>query len=244
MFRLLSSGGLVDTAGGRVDSLMMILLHWARVPASLPAHVAATWLARLPEQRSASLAREINAGRGLESLTGLALLDRCAQYLPLPPLSSLVRSPEGKLRWADGPDFNIAHAAGHAVCAVAPPGVAIGVDLESADAVNPQSLRLVTSASEVAQINAGSLSATALWTCKEAVLKAAGTGVAAAGEVEIKGAVGHHAGREYHLMRVDLDRNLMLTIATSVLVSGSRVVQAAATALFDVSPSGSRRSSA
>jgi phosphopantetheinyl transferase len=244
MFRLLSSGGFVGTAGGRVDSLMMILLHWARVPARLPANVTAAWLARLPRQRSAVLARELAAGRGLESLTGLALLVRSSQYLSLPPISLLAGNAGGKPRWADGPDFSIAHAAGFAVCAVAAPGVAIGVDLESADAVNPQSLRLVTSASERAQIGAGGRSATALWTCKEAVLKAAGTGVAAAREVEINDAVGHHAGREYHLMRIDLDRNLVLTIATSVPVPGSRVVYVSATALFDVAPVGGRRSNA
>jgi phosphopantetheinyl transferase len=222
----------------------MILLHWVQVPATLPAQVTAAWLAHLPGQRSAALARELDAGRGLESLTGLALLACCAQYLPLPPLSLLGEGPGGKLRWPDGPDFSIAHAAGYAVSAVAPPGVAIGVDLESADAVNPGSLRLVTSAAERARINAGSLSATALWTCKEAVLKAAGAGIVAAREVEIEDAVGHHAGREYHLKRLDLDRNLVLTIATTAPVSESRVVRATASTLFDAPCSGSRRNSA
>lgn len=222
----------------------MILLHWAPVPAALPAQVTAAWLARLPAQRSVALARELDAGRGLESLAGLALLAACAQYLPLPPLSLLYESPGGKPRWPDGPDFSIAHAGGHAVCAIAPPGVAIGVDLESADAVNPESLRLVTSAAERARINAGSLSATALWTCKEAVLKAAGAGIVAAREVEIEGAVGHHAGREYHLKRLDLDRNLVLTIATTAPVSRSRIVRATASTLFDAPQIGGRRCSA
>ena len=222
----------------------MILLHWTQVPATLPAHVAAAWLEILPAKQSAALARELDAGRGLESLTGLALLASCAKYLPLPPHSLLVESPGGKLRWPGGPDFSISHAAGCAICAVAPPGVAIGVDLESVDAANPESLRLVSSAAERAQINAGSLSATALWTCKEAVLKAAGAGILAAREVEIEGAVGHHAGRAYHLKRLDLDRNLVLTIATTTPVSGSRIVQATASTLFDVPHAGSRRSSA
>jgi phosphopantetheinyl transferase len=222
----------------------MILLHWAQVPAMLPAHVIAAWLARLPAQRSAALARDLDAGRGLENLTGLALLAACAQYISLPPLSLLGESGGGKPRWSDGPDFSIAHAAGCAVCAVAPPGVAIGVDLESADAVDPESLRLVTSAAERARIYAGSLSATALWTCKEAVLKAAGAGIVAAREVEVEGAVGHHAGREYHLKRLDFERNLVLTTATTAPVSRSRIVRAAASTLFDAPQIGSRRSSA
>ncbi len=222
----------------------MILLHWVRVPATLPARVIAAWLARLPAQRSAALARELDAGRGLESLTGLALLAACALYIPLPSLSLLGESPGGKPRWPDGPDFSIAHAAGRAVSAVAPPGVAIGVDLESADAVHPESLRLVTSAAERARIHAGGLSATALWTCKEAVLKAAGAGIVAAREVEIEGAVGHHACRVYHLKRLDLQRNLVLTIATTAPVSRFRIVRATASTLFDASRTGSRRSSA
>ncbi len=222
----------------------MILLHWAQVPATLPAHVTAAWLEILPAKRGAALARDLDTGRGLESLTGLALLASCAQYLALPPHSLLVESPGGKLRWPGGPDFSIAHAAGRAICAVAPPGVAIGVDLESVDAANPESLRLVSSAAESAQINAGSLSATALWTCKEAVLKAAGAGILAAREVEIEGAVGHHAGRAYHLKRLDLDRNLVLTIATTTPVPESRIVQATASTLFDTPHASSRRSSA
>jgi phosphopantetheinyl transferase len=222
----------------------MILLHWADVPATLPAHVTATWLARLPALRSAALARELDAGRGLESLTGLALLAACAQYLPLPPISLLCESPGGKPRWPDGPDFSIAHATGRAVCAIAPPGVAIGVDLESAHGVNPDSLRLVTSAAERAQMAAGSMSAAVLWTSKEAVLKAAGAGFVDAGQVEIEAAVAHYAGRSYHLERLDLDGNLVLTIATTAPMSKSRVVRAAAATLFDTLSIASRRVSA
>lgn len=222
----------------------MILLHWARVPATLPAHVTTAWLEILPANRKAALARELMAGRGLESLTGFALLGACAQYLPLPPLSLLGERRDEKPRWPDGPDFSIAHAAGHAVCAVAPAGIAIGVDLESADAANPESLRLVTSAAERARIDAGGVTATALWTAKEAVLKAAGIGILAAPEVEIEGAVGHHAGRAFHLKRIDLNRNLVLTIATTAPVPEIRIVQAAASTLFDAPPISRRRSSA
>ena len=102
----------------------------------------------------------------------------------------------------------------------------------------------MTSAAERARIDAGSVTATALWTAKEAVLKATGTGILAAPEVEIEGAVGHHAGRAYHLKRLDLDRNFVLTIATTAPVLKIRVVQATTSTLFDVPPIGRRRSSA
>ena len=182
----------------------------------------------LPEKRRTTLARELGAGRGLESLAGFALLACSAQCMPLPPLSMLAESPGGKPRWPHGPDFSIAHAAGRVICAIAPAGFQVGVDLESADAADAKSLRLVMSAGECRQVADGMLSATALWTSKEAVLKAAGASVLAARQVEIDGALGHYAGREYHLNRLKIDRNLVLTMATSAPVSEWRVVQVSA----------------
>lgn len=243
MSRLLSSGGLVGAAGGRVDSLPMILLHCAEVPATLPARVTKRWLSRLPAARAATLARELGAGRGLESLTGLALLAGCTRFLPLPPLSQLTENPGGKPCWREGPDFSIAHAAGWVVCAVAPPGIAIGVDLEPVDGANLEFLRLVTSAAERRLVREGAFSAAALWTCKEAVLKAASRGVTAAGQVEIEGAVGHHAGRDYYLERLDFGR-LVLAIATTARIAKPRVVRADASTLFDLLPIGDSRSTA
>jgi len=197
----------------------MILLHCADAPETLPADAIARWLARLPRARATSLARELEAGRGLDTLTGLALLVDCARLRSLPRLSQLATPPGGKPCWPEGPDFSIAHAAGRVACAVAPPGVAIGVDLEPEDGVRLKSLRLVTSAAERAQVQAGALSAAALWTCKEAVLKAAGHGIAAVGQVEIEGDVGRHADRDYHLERIGLAGSFMLAIATSVRVA-------------------------
>ncbi len=219
----------------------MILLHWALIPAAPPARVTAAWLELLPEQRRRLLARGLGTARGLESLAGLALLAHCAEYRPLPPLSRLEQGPGGKPCWSNGPDFSIAHAAGMTVCAVAAPGMAIGVDVEPAGAVHSKMLRLVTSAAEREQIHSGSLSATALWTRKEAVLKAASAGILAAGNVEIRGAIGHHAGRDYHLKQLDIDRNFVLSIATTAPASGCRVVHTAASRLFDAPRIADRR---
>ncbi len=201
----------------------------------------AAWLDLLPEQRRRLLAREFGTACGTESLAGLALLAHSAQYRPLLPLSWLERGPGGKFYWSNGPDFSIAHAAGMAVCAVAAPGMAIGVDVEPAGAVHSEMLRLVTSEAERRQIDAGSLGATALWTRKEAVLKAAGAGIAAVGSVEIRGAIGHHAGRDYHLKQLDIDPHFVLSIATTAPASGYRVVQTAASRLFDAPRIADRR---
>jgi len=230
------------TAGGRVNSLAMMLLHWAQVPAALARHVAAGWIARIPEKRAAAIAREYDAGRGLDSLTGLALLDSCAQFLPLPPLCLLEDDPGARPRWNCGPEFSISHAAGFAACAVAAPGVLVGADLEPADAVSPESLRLVCSTSELARIGPGRRGATTHWTCKEAVLKATGSGIDAARDVEIGGSVAHHAGRRFHLHQLSLNPNLVLTIASTAPDPEVRVLRVMASMLFDLPGVEDRRS--
>ena len=211
----------------------MIVLHCAAIPAKLPAKLIARWLERLPAERAASLSGALAAGRGLDSLTALALLAGCARLRRLPPLSRLSTGSGGKPFWPAGPDFSITHAAGVAVCAIAPPGVAIGIDLEPDRGVELDALRCVTDAAERARVRAGALSAAGLWTCKEAVLKAAGAGVLDAGQVEIDGAVGHHAGRRYHLTQLDLGRQRLLAIATTAPVGRPLAVWIATSVLFD-----------
>jgi len=80
----------------------MILLHCVTVPARLPARFVARWLGKLSAGRAASLACELEAGRGLDSLTGLALLAHAARQLSLPPLSLLTDEPGAKPRWPTG----------------------------------------------------------------------------------------------------------------------------------------------
>ena len=175
----------------------------------------------------------------------MALLAHAARRLSLPPLSLLTDEPGRKPRWPAGPDFSIAHGAGIAACAVAPPGVAIGVDLERIDDVELGSLRLVTSSAERMRVSAGEFNAAALWTGKEAVLKAAGTGVLAAARVEIDSVVGRHAGRDYHLARLDLGGDILLSIATTTAIEVPAVNWLAPSMLFDDLPvGGSRRSKA
>lgn len=219
----------------------MIVLHCARVPDALAAPVAAAWLRRLPRARAALLRRRLAAGSGLESLTGLALLAGCATAAGLPPLSHLTWSRRGKPGWPEGPSFSIAHANGYAACAVAPPGVAIGVDIESAGRVQGRTLRLVTTPAERAQVQGGVMDATALWTCKEAVLKAAGAGLADVRRVTIDGDRGHLDGACFHLSRQDLDDGLVLAVATTRALPAPHAYWPDASRLFARSPSRSRR---
>jgi phosphopantetheinyl transferase len=220
---------------------MMIVLHCARVPDALTAAVAAGWLKRLPRARAHVLSRRLAAGTGLESLTGLALLAGCASAAGLPALSQLTWNRRGKPGWPEGPPFSIAHAGGYAVCAVAPADIAIGVDIEPAGRVRNQTLRLVATPAERAEVERGALDATALWTCKEAVLKAAGAGISDVRRVSIAGDSGHLDGVHYHLTRQSLDGGLLLAIATSHAQPAPRVRWPDAARLFALSPSRGRR---
>ena len=111
-------------------------------------------------------------------MLGLALLCSCAREAGLAAPPHALDFPEGgKPRWHGGDDFSVSHAAGYVACALAPPGAAIGLDIELRAAATLDSLRLVTSEDERRLVTSGRLDAAALWTRKEALLKAAGRGV-------------------------------------------------------------------
>jgi hypothetical protein len=221
--------------------MAMILLHCARVPDSVPAPIAAAWLGLMPRARAAALSRRLAGGSGLESLTGFALLESCSRAVALPALSQLTWSRRGKPGWPGGPPFSIAHADGYAVCAVASPGIDIGVDIEPGGRVRVATLRLVTTPAERAQVERGALDATALWTCKEAVLKAAGAGLSDVRRVSIDGDIGRFDGAGYHLLRQPLVGGLLLAIATSRPVAAPRAHWPDSSRLFAVRPSRGRR---
>jgi phosphopantetheinyl transferase len=124
---------------------------------------------------------------------------------------------------------------------VATAGIAIGVDIEPQGRVRNQTLRLVTTPAERALVESGAMDATALWTCKEAVLKAAGAGLSDVRRVSIDGDTGHLDGARYHLSRQPLDGGLLLAIATSHPQPAPRAHWPDATGLFALRPSRSRR---
>lgn len=209
----------------------MILLCCARVPALLPARAEPWLLCQLSPQDAQTLRRRLATGGGQDSATGLALLAHCGRVMNLPPLSAILRPDGGKPHWPGGPDFSITHARGFAACAVAPPGLAIGIDLEPAGRVRPQSIRRVLTAAEERALDAG-LDATRLWTAKEAVLKAAGASLADAGSVEIDGQGGRIGERHFHLQHLTLDGGAVLTLATSEPLAESEAQWVAEEALF------------
>jgi 4'-phosphopantetheinyl transferase len=194
---------------------MQILLHHATLPRSLAAEVEARWLAALPAARRQRLGRFRQAEDRLATLAGLALLQDCARAAGHAPPSpgALAWLAGGKPVWPDGPDFSISHAAGRVGCALAPPGLRVGLDLEGCGAVQATALRRVLQADEWALACQSGADATALWVAKEAVLKAAGSTIAAAAEVAVAADHAMFAGERWRLLRPTLAPSHVAAVA-------------------------------
>jgi phosphopantetheinyl transferase len=185
----------------------------ARVPAVLPSGTITRLIEALPEQRKSSFARRSANATGMESVTGLALLASLSSTGRIPPLRCLQWTSRGKPWLPDGPDFSITHSAGIAACAVAPPGLAIGIDIESVGRARNAAIGLVASDEERIALESGGITATELWTAKEAVLKAAGAGLADIGQVRVHDGRARFAGVAYYVQSFPLTGDVLLTVA-------------------------------
>jgi phosphopantetheinyl transferase len=182
----------------------IVRVHCAKIPASLPDDVLSRWIAALPEPRC----------RALQSLTALALLSGLAAACRLPPLSSLRWSAAGKPHFEDGPEFSLTHSRGFAACAVAPCGLPVGIDLEPAGRARAAAVSQVAAAQEREALDRGAISPTELWTAKEAVLKAAGAGLADIQGVAVGKSRARFGGVEYDWRHFRPRPGLVLAVAT------------------------------
>jgi phosphopantetheinyl transferase len=210
-----------------------ILLHHSAVPAALDARLSERWLAMLPPDKAERVARMASPSARAATLAGIALLQQCASAAGLPAVvPGALRYPEqGKPAWHEGPDFSISHAAGRVACALAPPGIQVGLDIEPAGAADRAGLRLVASEAEREAIAAAGLTATDLWTAKEAVAKLTGAGVAGVAAVRVSAGTASFQGRECLLARPDLAPGMHCAVATSAAV-GIVVTEVAADRLL------------
>ena len=121
-----------------------VILHHCEVPAAAAADAVRRWLAALPPARAERLRRLDDDGARLASLLGLALLGSASAVAGhgRPPWGALRFAEGSKPSWAGGPAFSVSHAGGRVGCAVAPPGSAVGLDLEWQQAVAASQLRL------------------------------------------------------------------------------------------------------
>lgn len=151
------------------------------------------------------------------SLLGLALLLDCARSAALDPplLVSLGRSARGKPVWPGGPDFSISHAAGRCACALAPVGLAVGLDLEAYEALTARDLRLVANERELELHSAAGLSPADVWVSKEAVAKARGAGITEVARLSTGPAEASVGGRRYAISRPSLEPGIAAAVAST-----------------------------
>jgi len=194
-----------------------ILLHHARLPAELDPVVERRWLERLPAARAAAIARRQSPADRVAALAGVVLLVSCAieRGDATVPLGRLEFPQGGKPSWPGGPDFSISHAAGRAGCAVAPPGIAVGFDLEARGAATGETLRHVARDEELLLYEDAGLTPTDLWVAKEAVVKAAGVGVARAQAARLTLDSATLDGRHFVLLRPFIADDVVAALAAS-----------------------------
>ncbi|MGQ0619042.1 MAG: 4'-phosphopantetheinyl transferase family protein [Panacagrimonas sp.] len=135
------------------------------------------WLADLPAARRAQLQAWPDANARRRSLLGSRLLREGLLRLGHPPdaLGGL-RYPDRAKPTLDLPlDFSIAHCAGRILCALSAEGP-VGVDVEAIGVLTAAGFGLYFTAHEREWAGSDPQRFYTLWTRKEAVVKAAGTG--------------------------------------------------------------------
>ena len=221
------------TAGCCPRSQSIVRVHCARVPTAMPERTIARWIEALTDARGTTLARRLQRGAGMESLTGLALLASLSSACHLPPLGLLQWTNRGKPNFPNGPDFSITHSGGFAACAVAPKGMPIGIDMEPVNRARAVAVRLVAGKDERMALDNGTVTATELWTAKEAVLKAAGAGLTEIRGVFVRSDGASFAGADFCWKSYRLNSGLLLAIATVGKFPAIRICWPSPSALFD-----------
>jgi len=174
-----------------------VILAYSRLPRQLPAGLRARWLERLTPARAARLSRDARAQS--QSLLGVALACRllsAASGRCVEP-GELRYTGNGKPHAVGLPPFSIAHAGAWVLCALSGAG-AVGVDIEPLvprEAL-PRFLGVFDRHERAAARSARA--ALAIWTTKEAALKAAGAGLAELPRVRVRGRKVEFRGRRWH----------------------------------------------
>ncbi len=199
-----------------------VILAYSQLPRQLPAASRAAWRTRLALGRALRLPTDALAQS--RTLLGVALACRllgAAVGRVLEP-RELRYSANGKPYVPGLPEFSIAHAGGHVLCAVASAG-AIGVDIEPlvASGALPRWAQVFDAQERAAGRNARA--ALGIWATKEAVLKAAGATLAGLAQVRVRGRRADFRGTHWHCRAPRLGARLVVRLATAQPVSSLRL---------------------
>ena len=166
--------------------------------------LADRWLHRLPYAKRQAVERSAERS-ARATLAGIDLLAHGAIGLGHAPLdaSALVYPERGKPHWPGGPEFSISHTSDLAVCVVAR-DLRLGVDIEIVGRVREEMLRRVASAGEVESYRGREHGPAALWTRKEAVLKAAGASIFNASAVAVRAGDADFLGQRWYFCGPDM----------------------------------------
>ena len=191
-----------------------VILTYSRLPRQLTAVMRARWRERLSYGRALRLATEPRAQS--QTLLGVALACRTLSSMAgrAVPAGELRYSRQGKPAAPGLPEFSIAHAGGWVLCAVASAG-AVGVDLEPL--VPARRLPRWTRAFDASERAAAcsTRAALAIWTAKEAVLKASGATLAELCRVQVRDARVEFRGQCWHRLEPRLAPSVVACLVTA-----------------------------
>ncbi len=195
-----------------------VILAYSRLPRQLPATLAAQWRARL---EGACVARVRGDARSqAQTIAGVTLVCRLLGAVAGRDVASseLQYTPRGKPHAPGLPEFSIAHAGSWVLCAVASEG-AVGVDVEPL--VARQSLPRWSQVFDGQERAAACTprAALAIWTTKEAALKAAGATLAEALRVRVRGRRVEFRGCQWQCRRPALAPRLMVSLVAALPIA-------------------------
>jgi len=192
-----------------------VILAYSRLSRQLPAALAAQWRARLGGACAVRLRGD--AQMQAQTITGVALACRMLSAVAGREIaaSELQYTPRGKPHAQGLPEFSIAHAGSWVLCALASEG-AVGVDVEPL--VARHSLPRWSQVFDVQERAAArtARAALAIWTAKEAALKAAGATLAEAPWVRVRGRRVDFRGRGWHCRRPRLAPRVLVSLVTAL----------------------------
>jgi len=191
-----------------------VILAYSRLPRQLPAELRARWRARLSPARALRLSADPCAQA--RSLLGVALACRllsAASGRCIEP-RALRYTPLGKPHVPGLPAFSIAHAGYWVVCALASAGE-VGVDIEPL--ARPGALPAWRSVFDAEERRAAhsTRAALAIWTAKEAAIKAAGASFAELRQVRVRVRELRFRRRRWHCRAPRIAPGLIARLVTS-----------------------------